>query len=565
MCPFVRLSCKKKKEAPMMTSSLRLFLLETQHLRIRTSASTDNSDHVQKITDSADPNYTTTYEYDDFNRLEKAYGNAFYRDYDYDPWGNLTNVYAGGGGETGSYTPSYATNATGAPLNNRINNAGYSYDAAGNQTNDGWASATYDAASRLKTVGSNNSCDYDGDGRKVKQVSDGYPLYYLWSSVLGEPVVELDGGGGVYRAYVYGPNGGQMLALLSQDGYFYWQHTDHLGSGRKMTDASGAVRYRAEYDPHGQVLLEVLNGAGSYSNSRKFTGYERDWATNLDYAKARTYTRYRGRFLQPDPLGVGAADVTNPQSLNRYGYVGNDPANFVDPSGLTSEAPIIRIETWERHSVDSWFLWHYLFGWGGSHFVQPIVGEVGGGLDLHIGEPAQQQTGCEAFVDRIVRYSQQQYQTYGAESGQNKVAQALINAPFKSPRSFLDGSPVNYRDEGQITGFKPELTANNQGHDAFRHIQASAGFSMATAGIGGSAMVSLDSAQSIVRGMPGVVVGTHHVKNPFYYPNASLEEITAIKDDLAGIKVGAALVGAFKVGKFDGFGAELRDILCQPR
>lgn len=38
--------------------------------------------------------------------------------------------------------------------------------------------------------------------------------------------------------------------------------------------------------------------------------------------------------MQPDPLGVGAADATNPQSLNLYGYVGNDPVNFVDPSGM---------------------------------------------------------------------------------------------------------------------------------------------------------------------------------------------------------------------------------------
>ncbi len=45
---------------------------------------------VQKITDNIDPNYTTTYEYDDYNRLDKAYGVAFYRDYDYDAWGNLT-------------------------------------------------------------------------------------------------------------------------------------------------------------------------------------------------------------------------------------------------------------------------------------------------------------------------------------------------------------------------------------------------------------------------------------------------------------------------------------------
>ena len=104
-----------------------------------------------------------------------------------------------------------------------------------------------------------------------------------------------------------------------------------------LTNGAGAWVYRAEYDPHGQILAEY--GGATYLNSRKFTGYERDWATNLDYAKARTYHHNRGRFMQADPLGLGAAEATNPLSLNLYSYVGNDPANFVDPSGLNLELP----------------------------------------------------------------------------------------------------------------------------------------------------------------------------------------------------------------------------------
>jgi RHS repeat-associated protein len=128
--------------------------------------------------------------------------------------------------------------------------------------------------------------------------------------------------------------GGQLLALQSYYSDFYWVHTDHLGSGRKLTSTSGTVVYRGEYDPHGQMIYEWSSSGEYYKNSRKYTGYERDWATNLDNAKARAFNHNRGRFMQPDPLGVGAADPSNPQSLNRYSYVGNDPANFVDPSGL---------------------------------------------------------------------------------------------------------------------------------------------------------------------------------------------------------------------------------------
>ena len=290
-----------------------------------------NNGRVRYITDHLDGNYSVDVGYDDYNRLT-SYGS--YRSYTYDAWNNLLSVSSSNGvGEAPNYTLTYATNGSGAPSTNRINNSGYTFDNAGNVTNDGSLAYAYDAAGRLKTAGTNNSCEYDGDGRKVKQVSGGYPLFYLWSSVLGEPVVELDGSGGVYRAYVLSSGGG-MLAVQSYDGGFYWLHTDHLGNGRKLTNSSGTVIYRAEFDPHGQMLYEWQSSGQTYLNSHKFTGYERDWATNLNYAKARTYNHNRARFMQPDPLGLGAADTSNPQSLNRYSYVENDPMNSVDPSGL---------------------------------------------------------------------------------------------------------------------------------------------------------------------------------------------------------------------------------------
>ncbi|MCI0563188.1 MAG: hypothetical protein MN733_32325, partial [Nitrososphaera sp.] len=99
-------------------------------------------------------------------------------------------------------------------------------------------------------------------------------------------MVELDGAGGVYRAYVYS-NGGQLMALQANDFQFYWVHPDHLGSGRRLTDTSGVVVYRAEFDPHGQMMYEWASDGQTFKNSRKFTGYERDWATNLDNANAR--------------------------------------------------------------------------------------------------------------------------------------------------------------------------------------------------------------------------------------------------------------------------------------
>ena len=87
-----------------------------------------NNGRIQKITDNTDAAYTTTYGYVAYNRLTSASATAFTRSYSYDNWGNLTGVTSTGAGETGSYSLSYATNASGAPSTNRINNAGFSYN-----------------------------------------------------------------------------------------------------------------------------------------------------------------------------------------------------------------------------------------------------------------------------------------------------------------------------------------------------------------------------------------------------------------------------------------------------
>ena len=65
---------------------------------------------------------------------------------------------------------------------------------------------------------------------------------------------------------------------------------------------------------------------------QRFTGYEKDRETQLDFAEARYYNNTHGRFTPVDPL-LASGKSANPQSFNRYAYVDNNPLNFTDPSG----------------------------------------------------------------------------------------------------------------------------------------------------------------------------------------------------------------------------------------
>jgi len=114
-------------------------------------------------------------------------------------------------------------------------------------------------------------------------------------------------------------------------------------SVRLVTDAQANVVARYDYAWLGQEIPAGVGGptnfwAASDSVNQKFTGYERDGETSLDFAQARYMSSGLGRFMSADPGNAGA-DFTNPQSWNGYAYVLGNPLGLVDPSGMTSGSP----------------------------------------------------------------------------------------------------------------------------------------------------------------------------------------------------------------------------------
>jgi RHS repeat-associated protein len=116
---------------------------------------------------------------------------------------------------------------------------------------------------------------------------------------------------------------------------------DSLGTPRVVTDSTGTVKARHDYLPFGE---EITASVGARTTSlgyvvdsvrQKFTGYERDNETRLDYAQARYYSSTQGRFTSPDPL-LSSAQTAAPQSWNRYAYVGSNPLAYIDPEGMST-------------------------------------------------------------------------------------------------------------------------------------------------------------------------------------------------------------------------------------
>jgi RHS repeat-associated protein len=260
--------------------------------------------------------------YDNVGRLVTATGwGAWARRNDYDRYGNRTAVWDAVSG--GSQLQNTVIGQVGGVKTNRIasvNGTAFGYDASGNVTGDGASTYAYDAESRIVSVSglSSESYSYDVDNRRRKKVVGGVVTHYIWEG--NQVIAEYERGG----------------PATSATGMRYY-HQDRL-SPRVITDGAGVVVGTMDHLPFG----EEIGGSGE-RKKHKFTTYERD-GTGLDYAVNRYYDQQRGRFNQVDPLGMGAASLTNPQTLNLYSYAHNDPINFADPTGLEEIRQVVPSE-----------------------------------------------------------------------------------------------------------------------------------------------------------------------------------------------------------------------------
>lgn len=277
--------------------------------------------------------FVQSYKYDSLDRIteaeEKVNGSqTWIQTFGYDRYGNRTSHSETVLGQAKAINETTLP-AIDANTNRFSNTSNYQYDAVGNLIGDihGRQFVFNGDNKQVQVKDQYNTTigeyRYDGNGKRIKKITASEYVVFVYDG-LGKLI-------GEYSAD--GPPAEPMV---------HYTATDPLGSPRVLTNERGDIVSRRDFMPFGEEIVadqtyrKAADEYGVGDNVRqKFTGYERDEETGLDFAEARYYYNKHGRFTAVDPL-LASGRSADPQTFNRYAYTMNRPLILTDATGLQS-------------------------------------------------------------------------------------------------------------------------------------------------------------------------------------------------------------------------------------
>ena len=284
------------------------------------------------ITNNGDNTRSQSFTYDHLNRIITAEtasthatspANCWGESYTYDQWANLTTIGVASSSYNGCTQESLSVTAL---SNNQLSATGFSYDASGNILTDGHNTYGWNAESEIKSAGGVNYT-YDGDGDRIEKSNGKIYWYGAGTEILDES----DLSGNITDEYIF--FGGKRIGRRDSSGNVVYYAADHLGTSRVVASSTGSILDQSDFYPYGGERVLTSSSGNTY----KFEGKERDTETNNDDFGARYYASQFGRWTSPDWSAAVApvpyANLTNPQTLNLYAMVSDNPETFADLDG----------------------------------------------------------------------------------------------------------------------------------------------------------------------------------------------------------------------------------------